>query len=76
MADKHSTTSAQELRDLLRARYPIVYVVSSEEERVEAEVARWVEERRERARLEKKLAKLEARKLITWTINEQGPATN
>ncbi len=60
-------TSARELRDLLRARYPIVYVVSSEEDRVEQELARFVEERREKS---KGQAELEARKLIAWTIND------
>jgi len=60
-------TSGRELRDLLRARYPIVYVVSSEEERVEQELARWVHDRRQKA---KGQTDIEARKLISWTIND------
>ena len=60
-------TSARELRDLLRARYPIVYTVSSEEDRVEQELARWVHERRTKSRGD---AEIEARKLICWTIND------
>ena len=60
-------TSARELRDLLRARYPVVYVVSSEEDRVEQELARWVLERRAKSHGS---AELEARKMIVWTIND------
>lgn len=67
MNDQGRITSARELRDLLRARYPVVYVVSSEEERVEEELARFVEERRNKS---KGQADLEARKLIAWTIND------
>ncbi len=67
MDHDHRITSARELRDLLRARYPIVYVVSSEEDRIEQELARFVQERREKS---KGQAELEARKLMAWTIND------
>jgi hypothetical protein len=42
VAEEHRITSEREMGDLLRARYPVLYVVSSEEDRVERAVARWL----------------------------------
>jgi len=67
LTSESKISSGRELRDLLRARYPIVYVVSSEEDRVEQELARFVQERRDKARGD---AELEARKFVTWSIND------
>ena len=67
MRSESKIPSGRELRDLLRARYPIVYVVSSEEDRVEQELARFVQERRDKARGD---AELEARKFVVWSIND------
>jgi len=67
LATEKKITSGRELADLLRARYPVVYVVSSEEDRVEQELARWVHQRRAKSQGD---ADLEARKMISWTIND------
>ena len=51
-----ATTPQQELDVLIRARYPIVYVVSWEEERVE--------------RCLRKIAEARNKKLFVWTITQ------
>jgi ATP-dependent 26S proteasome regulatory subunit len=51
------SNSTQEIEDLIRARYPLIYIVSSEEERVESELEKIVVDRRNR-------------KLIVWSITE------
>ena len=54
--DNQKITSAQEIEDLIRARYPLLYIISSEEERVE------------RTMLE--IAKRRGRNLIAWSSTE------
>jgi len=53
---KFGTSSAEELEDLIRARYTLIYLVSSEESRVEKRVA--------------EVGKKRNRKVYTWSITE------
>ncbi len=50
-------SSTQEIEDLIKARYPLIYIVSPEEDRVERELLKIVVDRRQR-------------KLIVWSITE------
>ncbi len=57
MATDGKISSIQEIEDLIKARYPIIYIVSSEEARVESELHKIVVDKRHR-------------KLIVWSITE------
>lgn len=51
-----SVTSAQEIEDLVRAKYPLIYVVSPEEARVEKEL--------------RSIGLRRGRRFVTWSITE------
>ena len=57
MATEGKFSSSEEIECLIRARYPIIYIVSSEEGRVENELEKIVVENRQR-------------KLVIWSITE------
>lgn len=64
-AYKQKNTTNKKIEFLIRARYPLIYIVSSEESRIEKEIKRIVKER------EKKQSAQEGiRKLFHWSITK------
>jgi len=57
VSNEAKISSIQEIEDLIKARYPLIYIISSEEARVESELRQVVVEKRQR-------------KLIIWSITE------